>query len=87
MPEPKEPPILVQRRGRLLALVLNRPRVLNCLNLDLIRRLQRALDDGQRADQVRLIVMSGAGDRGFCAGGDLKGLLWAVQDGAYHRSD
>ncbi len=36
---------------------------------------------------MRLIVLSGAGERGFCAGGDLKGLLWAVQGGAYHRSD
>jgi len=87
MTEPKESPILVQRRGRLLALVLNRPRVLNCLNLDLIRRLQQALHDGQRDDQVRLIVLSGAGERGFCAGGDLKELLWAVQAGVYHLTD
>ena len=87
MAKQEESPVLIERRGRLLALVLNRPRVLNSLNLDMIRRLQRALEDGQRDDQVRLMVLSGAGDRGFCAGGDLKGLLGAVQVGAYHRSD
>ena len=87
MAEAKESPVLVQRRGRLLALVLNRPRVLNCLNLDMIRRLRRALDEALADDVVRLIVLSGAGERGFCAGGDLKGLLWAVQGGAYYRSD
>ncbi len=71
----------------MLALVLNRPQVLNCLNLDTIRRLRRALAVAQRDDEVRLIVMSGAGERGFCAGGDLKELLWAVRDGVLERTD
>lgn len=76
---PAEPPVLVQRRGRLLDLVLNRPRVLNTLNLEMIRRLRRALDAAGQDDEVRLIVLSGAGGRGFCAGGDLKELAQAVQ--------
>jgi len=87
MPEPKESPILIRRRGHLLALVLNRPRVLNSLNLAMIRRLRRALAEALADNAVRLIILSGMGDRGFCAGGDLKGLLWAVQGEAYHRSD
>ena len=53
----------------------------------MIRRLRRALAEALADDAVRLIVLSGAGERGFCAGGDLKGLLWAVQGGAYYRSD
>ena len=41
-----------------------------------------------RADAaVRLLVLSGAGERGFCAGGDLKELLWAVKAGALARTD
>ena len=87
MAKAKESPVLAQRRARLLALVLNRPRVLNCLNLDMILRLRRALAEALADDAVRLIVLSGAGERGFCAGGDLKGLLWAVQGGAFYRSD
>jgi enoyl-CoA hydratase/carnithine racemase len=67
--------------------VLNRPQVLNTLNLEMIRRLRRALDDARQDDEVRLIVLSGAGDRGFCAGGDLKELAQAVQGGAVCRSD
>ena len=77
--EPAEPPVLVQRRGRLASLVLNRPRVLNTLNLETIRRLQGALADARAEAAVRLLVLSGAGERGFCAGGDLKELLRAVQ--------
>lgn len=87
MSEAKESPILSQRRGRLLALVLNRPRVLNSLNLEMIRRLRRALAEALADNEVRLVVLSGAGERGFCAGGDLKGLLWAVQGKAFYRSD
>ena len=71
----------MQRRAGHLNLVLNRPRVLNTLNLETIRRLRRALDEAREDDGVRLIVLAGAGDRGFCAGGDLKELLWAVKAG------
>lgn len=86
MTENGEVPVLVQRRGRLVNLILNRPQVLNTLNLETIRRLREALNEALD-DSVRLVVLSGAGDRAFCAGGDLKELLWAARDGAYHRSD
>ncbi len=85
--KPAEPPVLVQRRGRLLALVLNRPRVLNTLNLEMIRLLHRALDRAREDDGVRLIVLSGAGERGFCAGGDLKELTQALQGREVQRAD
>jgi enoyl-CoA hydratase len=60
--------------------------VLNTLNLETIRRLREALNEALE-DSVRLVVLSGAGGRAFCAGGDLKELLWAARDGAYHLSD
>ena len=87
MAELAESPVLVQRRGRLLSLVLNRPRVLNTLNPEMIRRLRRVLAATSADDAVRLILLSGAGERGFCAGGDLKELARAVQDGAIDRAD
>ena len=70
-----------------LSLVLNRPGVLNTLNLETIRRLQDALVAARADAAVRLLVLSGAGERGFCAGGDLKELLWAVKAGALVRTD
>ena len=87
MAENGEVPVLVQRRGRLLSLVLNRPRVLNTLNLETIRRLHQALDEARVDLEIRLVVLSGAGERAFCAGGDLKELLWAAKAGAYHLTD
>ena len=70
-----------------LSLVLNRPRVLNTLNLETIRRLQGALADARAEAAVRLLVLSGAGERGFCAGGDLKELFQAAKRGALQIAD
>lgn len=87
MAEQEESPILMQRRGGLLNLVLNRPRVLNTLNLEMIRRLRGLLDEAREDEGVRLIVLSGAGERGFCAGGDLKELARALQGRAPFLAD
>ncbi len=87
MAEQEESPILVKRRGALLNLVLNRPRVLNTLNLEMTRRLRGLLDEAREDEGVRLIVLSGAGERGFCAGGDLKELARAIQGRAPFVAD
>jgi len=71
----------------MMTLVLNRPRVLNTLNREMIRLLSRGLEEALGAADVRLVVICGAGDRGFCAGGDLKELTQAVQAGAVHLAD
>src|SRR4030042_5666071 len=81
MADQGETPVLVQRRAGLLALVLNRPQVLNTLNLEMIRLLRRALNEALADDRVRLVLFGGAGEKGFCAGGDLKELARAVQEG------
>jgi enoyl-CoA hydratase len=87
MADQTEPPVLVQRHPGLMALVLNRPRVLNTLNREMIRLLGQALEEALAAAEVRLVIISGAGDRGFCAGGDLKELTGAVQSGAVDLAD
>ena len=87
MTDQTEPPVLVNRHPGLMVLILNRPRVLNTLNREMVRLLGSALDEALAADDVRLVVICGAGDRGFCAGGDLKELTRAVQDGEVHLAD
>ena len=77
----QDPPILAQRRAGLLALVLNRPQVLNTLNLEMIRLLRLALNEALADDRVRLVLLGGAGEKGFCAGGDLKELARVVREG------
>jgi enoyl-CoA hydratase/carnithine racemase len=70
-----------------MVLVLNRPRVLNTLNREMIRLLKLGMAEALGTADVRLVVIGGAGDRGFCAGGDLKELTQAVQSGAVHLAD
>ena len=57
------------REGAVLTITLNRPEVLNALTRDLQRQLIAALKDA-RADEIRAVVITGAG-RGFCVGQDL----------------
>ncbi len=69
----EEHPLLVERRGRVLLLTLNRPDRLNALN----RPMQQALEDQFRAAEadptIRVVVLTGAG-RAFCSGADAGGL-------------
>jgi enoyl-CoA hydratase len=66
--------IRLDRRGGLMVVTLNRPRALNALSLPMCR----ALDDGLRSWQadpaVHAVLIKGAGERAFCAGGDIRWL-------------
>jgi enoyl-CoA hydratase len=66
--------VLVRRAGRLGHLVLNRPRAMNSLTRPMIRSIASALDDWEADDGVDTVLLTGAGDRGLCAGGDIVGL-------------
>jgi enoyl-CoA hydratase len=76
-----EPEVLVRRRASLGVLVLNRPRALNSLTLKMIRSLRRALEESFADPEVGGAVLWGAGDKGFCAGGDVKVMARLVQEG------
>lgn len=68
--EVMEPVLLVERRDGWLKLTLNRPTRLNAFNDDLHHALAEALDQAAADDDVRAVLLTGAG-RGFCAGQDL----------------
>lgn len=75
MPEPRdEPEIVLERRGRLGLATLNRPRALNALTLDMVRRLRAALDAWAADPAVDAVAIRAAGGRAFCAGGDIRRL-------------
>lgn len=63
--------VLVQRTGHLGHLVLNRPRAMNALNAAMITAVADALDTWEADDGVETVLISGAGERGLCAGGDV----------------
>jgi enoyl-CoA hydratase len=69
-----EPETLIERRGRGGWITLNRPRALNALTLGMVREISAALDEFERDAKVEFVVIAGAGERAFCAGGDIRWL-------------
>jgi len=65
---------LIERRGRAGVIVLNRPKALNALNLAMVRLIATALEEWERDPAVDRIIFLGAGERAFCAGGDIRRL-------------
>jgi enoyl-CoA hydratase/carnithine racemase len=68
------------------SIVLNRPRVLNSLNLDMIRALDGLLDEVERDERFQFVLLSGAGERGFCAGGDIRAIAEVVRQDSSARA-
>ena len=66
-----EEPVLIEQRGAVLVITLNRPQARNAVNLALAQGIAAALDRLDRDDQLALGILTGAG-KGFCAGMDLK---------------
>jgi enoyl-CoA hydratase len=66
--------IVCERQGAAGLITLNRPRALNALTLNMVREMRRALDAWAADDAVTRIVVQGAGDKAFCAGGDIRRL-------------
>lgn len=68
-----EEPVLMSVQGNVATVTLNRPEVLNALNLASGEALVRTIETCRDDDRVRAVVLTGAG-RGFCAGGDVKAM-------------
>ncbi len=67
-----EPTVLVSREGGITTLTLNRPEVMNSVNVEMLRELRAALEEVQFDPEVRCVIVTGAGAKAFCAGADLK---------------
>ncbi len=91
--EPASDSVLVESLsgGRVAVITLNRPRVSNAISTDLAIRFIDVLDDLAARPTVRVVILTGAGDRAFCAGADLKerqGMtpeLWTRQHRIFER--
>lgn len=86
-------PVLVESfsNGRVVLITLNRPEVMNAVNTALAHRLIDVMGDLADRPAVRAVILTGAGDRAFCAGADLKERLgmtpeqWTQQHRIFER--
>ncbi|MGI9577924.1 MAG: enoyl-CoA hydratase/isomerase family protein [Microthrixaceae bacterium] len=66
--------LLHERRDGVATLTINRPERRNALSWDVITGLRRAMADAKADPEVRVVVLTGAGEAAFCAGADLGGM-------------
>lgn len=77
--EPKS--IIVERVGGVTTIRLNRPQVMNAIHTAMHHELQSAFDDFATDPKQRVCVLTGMGERAFCAGSDLKFATAMMEDG------
>ncbi|KTC40078.1 MAG: enoyl-CoA hydratase/isomerase family protein [Pseudomonas sp.] len=73
--------VLVEVRNHIGHLTLNRPAGLNAITLSMVRTLQQQLDAWAQAPEIHAVVLRGAGEKAFCAGGDIRSLYDSYQNG------
>ena len=82
-----EETVIARRDGRIGRILLNRPKALNAIDLPMIRACAHALEGWRDDPHVHAVVIEGAGDRAFCAGGDIRALRQYELDGEHHRAE
>lgn len=64
--------LLYEKKDRIVTITLNRPERMNALSLEIMGRLEEAFERFRNDDDVWVAIITGAGDKAFCAGLDLK---------------
>lgn len=63
--------IIYAKKDARATVTLNRPQVHNCFNFAMLKEMSAAFEDASYDDAIRVIILTGAGDRAFCTGADL----------------
>ncbi|MDF2509015.1 MAG: 3-hydroxyisobutyryl-CoA hydrolase [Microbacterium sp.] len=78
--------VLVRTEGALGRLTLNRPEAINALDAEMIGILTETLNAWRDDTDVQIVLIDGAGDRGMCAGGDVRALHGQIVAGQAERT-
>lgn len=81
-----DPEILIESRGQLGLITLNRPAALNALTLDIVRAMRSALDRWATDPAIASVAIRGSGSKAFCAGGDILTIYRQKQAGQAEES-
>jgi enoyl-CoA hydratase len=74
--------VLIRTEGMLGHITLNRPKQINALTLPMVTAVRAALSSWRADPQVQLVLIDGAGERGLCAGADIRLLHQGLSDPA-----
>jgi enoyl-CoA hydratase/carnithine racemase len=74
-------PVRSERRGRVTVITIDRPEARNAINADVTAGMTKALDAAEGDREVRAVVVTGGGDKAFCAGMDLKAFASSGVEG------
>ncbi|WP_315705295.1 MULTISPECIES: enoyl-CoA hydratase/isomerase family protein [unclassified Bradyrhizobium] len=81
MSEAAEGDLIVRREGSAGIIRLNRPKAINAMTLEMSLGIDAALDRFEADPDVAVVILEGAGERGLCAGGDIRGLYESSRAG------
>ncbi|MCP3407907.1 enoyl-CoA hydratase/isomerase family protein [Bradyrhizobium sp. CCGB01] len=77
----EEGDLIVRREGAAGVIRLNRPKAINAMTLEMSIGIDAALDKFESDPEVAVIILEGSGERGLCAGGDIRGLWESSREG------
>ncbi|MCK1394047.1 enoyl-CoA hydratase/isomerase family protein [Bradyrhizobium sp. 1] len=77
----EEGDLIVRREGAAGVIRLNRPKAINAMTLEMSIGIDAALDRFEADPEVAVIILEGAGERGLCAGGDIRSLWDSSREG------
>ncbi|XP_048390263.1 3-hydroxyisobutyryl-CoA hydrolase, mitochondrial isoform X2 [Stegostoma tigrinum] len=76
-----EKEVILTKSGSTGIITLNRPKALNALNLSMIRQIYPQLKKWEQDNETSLVIIKGAGEKAFCAGGDIRAVTEAGKVG------
>ncbi|MEH6375395.1 enoyl-CoA hydratase/isomerase family protein [Streptomyces sp. KLMMK] len=79
--------VVIRTAGRAGYLTLDRPKALNALTHAMVRRIDGALAEWEKDPAVETVVVTGAGERGLCAGGDIRSIHEDARTGGSASAD
>ena len=77
--------LLIEKDGGVARVTMDRPEALNAMDLEMALAMAAAWEELAEDDDIRVVVLTGSGDRAFCAGADLKTLLPLITSGGFQE--
>ena len=78
--------LLVEREDGILTITINRPKSLNAINYDLVVELEEVFTEAEKDDSIKVVILTGAGEKAFVAGADIGEFLSIEPAKAYEFS-